>query len=518
MTIANLRIPDNSCAYEEYDPSTLTPVNQSTCVRLQELNWTADVFKDKSVLDIGCNSGILSLYANKLGAKSVKAVDVQTPFVEFFSSVVKEHKLPITVECTGFNDLKSDTHAADVVLFMEVLHWIVDQKGTIEDAIYKVASLTGETLYLETPWDASEPSIAKRGHIHSEQYNIELIIKELQRYFETVETVRFMSYFGEMENSKRLLIKATGKRPDFESMRVLKDVNPLNISLGRGGNSIQLMTSPQGPVVVKKLPPESMLPLLEREHANQFFDLLKNADGPLLPALDVEGDYIFKNSAGEHLMISPFVGDLSNHLLAHTFHAPVKNPLRLAVECRRTFSQIPGNIVNAIKEKSAPVGLRTRDDLGIFFNHLLDSQGLSDFIDAVFEASEQPNRDIEDSIIHNDLQLGNMITDRNNKDWVIDLDILRSGSAYSDFICCAIYNNTPKDIVIELYDQMVEINGRSIQHEDMYFALRFILKWICILNESHKPVLAKFGEPTVSGIKTLYDIVMSEEVEKQVAC
>lgn len=515
--MANLQIPDNSCAYEEYDPTTLTPVNQSTCIRLQELGWTEEDFNGKTVLDIGCNSGILSLYANKLGAKSVRAVDVQPPFIDFFTSVVDNHALPINVELTGFNDLSANTHAAEVVLFMEVLHWIIDQKGTIEDAIYRVASLAQETLFLETPWDTNEPSIAKRGHIKADQYNIELIVKELLRYFENVEMVRFMSYFGDMENSKRVLIKATGRRADFESLQVLRDVNPLNISMGRGSNSIHLMTSPHGPVVLKKLPKESMLPLLSQEHANAFFDLLEHANGPLLPAISIDGNYIVKNSDDEHLMLSPFVGDLSNHLLSHTFHLPVSNPLRLAVECRRTLKEIPNDVINAIKDKSAPVGLRSRDHLGIFFNHLLNNNGLSGFIDDVFKASIEPDREIEDSVIHNDLQLGNMITDTHGKDWIIDLDILRSGSAYSDFICCAIYNNTPKDIVLELYGEMTKINGRSIHRDDMYFALRFILKWISILNEHHKPVLAKFGEPTVNGIKTLYDIVMAEDAEQKLA-
>jgi sulfur relay (sulfurtransferase) DsrC/TusE family protein len=39
-----------------------------------------------------------------------------------------------------------------------------------------------------------------------------MIIRELQSHFETVEMVRFMTYFGEMADSKRILIKATGKR------------------------------------------------------------------------------------------------------------------------------------------------------------------------------------------------------------------------------------------------------------------------------------------------------------------
>jgi SAM-dependent methyltransferase len=206
------RLPDISCAYENYDPNTLKPVNSSTFTRLMELGWTKEEFEGKSVLDIGGNSGILSLYAHNLGAKKIRYVDVQVPLVEFFQSVVSKHELPIDIERKGFLDLNPETDSKDIVLLMEVLHWLVDQGGTVPDSLEKLAALTNDTLYLETPWDAKEPSIAAKGIVFEEHYNIEMIIRELQSHFETVEMVRFMSYFGEMANSKRILIKATGKR------------------------------------------------------------------------------------------------------------------------------------------------------------------------------------------------------------------------------------------------------------------------------------------------------------------
>lgn len=211
--MTNLKtLPDISCAYEEYDPQTLKPVNDSTFTRLMELGWTREEFEGKSVLDIGGNSGILSLYAHNLGAEQIRYVDVQVPLVEFFQSVVSEHQLPIEIERKGFLDLNSESDSKDIVLLMEVLHWLVDQGGTVPDSLEKLAGLTNDTLYLETPWDAKEPSIAAKGIVLEEHYNIEMIIRELQSHFETVEMVRFMTYFGEMADSKRILIKATGKR------------------------------------------------------------------------------------------------------------------------------------------------------------------------------------------------------------------------------------------------------------------------------------------------------------------
>jgi len=518
MTFEDLRVPESSCKYEIYNPTNLKPSNHSTCTRLTELNWSTELFKNKSVLDIGCNSGILSLYANKLGATSIKSVDVQESFVDFFTAVVSEHNLPIQVEKIGFNELKAETHAADVVLFMEVLHWIVDQKGSVEDAIYKLATLTEETLYLETPWDTKEPSIAKKGIINSEQYNIELIIKELQKYFDTVQVVRFMSYFGEMENSKRILIKASDKRENFESMKTLNGVNPLNLSLNAGTNQIQLMTGVKGAVILKTLPKESMLPLLDTKSANALFDTLASSGGHVLPPLKMGDEYIFENDKKQHVMLFPFVGNLEHYFQDQMRHSPVSNPLRLAVECRRTFQQIPYDVVQEIKEKTVPIGLSIDNELGNLFTNLISDHGLTEFIDDVYENNKILDRGVEDSVIHNDLQLGNMITDMHGKDWILDLDILRSGTAYSDFICCAIFNNSPKEMVLELYHEMVEINGRHIQLTDMYFAMTVVLKWISTINTYHNAALEKMCEPTVSGIKTLHSIVMAEQRNEQIAC
>ena len=211
MSAIPISVPENSCAYEEYDPKTLEPANDSTYTRLLELGWAQEDFAGKNVLDIGGSTGILSLYAHKLGAKCISYLDVQKPLADFFKQVVEVHNLPIEVAQKSFDDLNADD-ARDVVLFMEVLHWIVDQGGSISMSIKKLATLTNETLFLETPWNVGEPSIASRGVVSNADYNIELIIRELHKYFDRIEMVRFMTYFGDMKNSKRILLKATGKK------------------------------------------------------------------------------------------------------------------------------------------------------------------------------------------------------------------------------------------------------------------------------------------------------------------
>lgn len=52
------------------------------------------LFKDKTVLDVGCGTGILCMFAAKAGAKKVIGVDM--------SNIITQAK--IIVEANGFSD------------------------------------------------------------------------------------------------------------------------------------------------------------------------------------------------------------------------------------------------------------------------------------------------------------------------------------------------------------------------------------------------------------------------------
>ena len=230
--------PSFCCPYDRYDPETLAPLNKETVLRLAGLGWTTEDFAGNTVLDVGANTGLLSIQAVKLGAREVHATEVVDAAVNLIEEVAKKHSMPIRVSQSDFNSLRPAAHAADVVLFMEVIQWVMrNGELTVKEVIAKLIRLTRKSLYIEFPWDADDPHIREMTKLTHETFNAHLILSELTRYFRDVQFVRFMRYFG-FSHSKgnRVLLRCKDLRPEAEFLSMLDDVDSLDMPLrGTGG-------------------------------------------------------------------------------------------------------------------------------------------------------------------------------------------------------------------------------------------------------------------------------------------
>ena len=166
-----LKLPENTCAYERYNPNTLEPENKETYVRLQELGWSAQDFGGRSVPRYRLQLRLAHFPRTQAGCGDVHACDVQPPLVEFVSRVVAARRLPVAVEQIAFDKLQPSQHKADIVLFMEVLHWAVSQGMELRSVIQRLAALTEHLLYIEFPWSIKEPSIQKQTKLTEETYS-----------------------------------------------------------------------------------------------------------------------------------------------------------------------------------------------------------------------------------------------------------------------------------------------------------------------------------------------------------
>jgi trans-aconitate methyltransferase len=196
------------CIYQEYDPATLAPVNDTTQTRVAEMASLRSIVPGRTVLDIGCNAGLVSILAAQWGARRVTAVDVSQPSIALLKDVAARHALPIDSRVANFAELSPERDRSDVVLMLEVIHWLVAQGSKIDPVIEKLSSLTGQTLVIETPWSVDEPSIRQQTTLTSADYGMDLIVESLLRRFDAVEFRHFSRYYGADSDSKRVMVVA----------------------------------------------------------------------------------------------------------------------------------------------------------------------------------------------------------------------------------------------------------------------------------------------------------------------
>jgi len=250
------------CIYNEFDPVTLAPTNDQTARRIEELGLERLELRGRSVLDIGCNNGLASFLCATSGAVDVHAVDVNPDLVELVKAQAQARGLNcIRAEMTGFDQLDAQRDQADVVLFLEVLHWVVGQGMSIREAMRRLWALTRETLVMEFPWSVSEPSISRQTALTEAEYNSQLILEWLTLCFDRVEFRCFNTYFQGQPGSCRALVVCS--RPKVSVFlddvlpgisRVEREVTPNLWRVAGSGNPVHTVKRVSADAPMRKLP------------------------------------------------------------------------------------------------------------------------------------------------------------------------------------------------------------------------------------------------------------------------
>lgn len=475
----NLQLPASTCAYEHYDPATLAPLNKETFIRLQELGWSKDDFDGRRVLDIGCNSGLLTMHALKLGASHVHACDVQPTLIEFVERVVAARQLPVTVENIPFHKLDPATHQTDIVLFMEVLHWAVSQGLELRNVIERLAALTQGILYLEFPWSVKEPSIQKQTKLTEQSYSADAVLDELTRYFMHVRVVRFMSYFGFGSGSQRVLVEARGKRPEASILAQLPRVYSLDLPLSRGRNESYLLTSPQGPMVAKLIAPESSLGGLREEIRNQTFDELTDNRPPTLVLPIKQGGRYFLPAPGNRFwMLFPFIGPLPSTGKSKTCPSDTEFLIDLFINVRRDFRPLSAELLKSLRDGGLIRNFRSiaAADAG-WANNAGALIEMKERLVPILQDVLAADKEALDALCHGDLQTGNFLLDEDGVPRVVDLDAISIGTVYSDGLTGLIWRGFEAKTLATFCDKLGAEETRPVSKHDVSYAIAYCISW-----------------------------------------
>jgi tRNA (mo5U34)-methyltransferase len=100
----------------------------------------------KSVLDIGCNSGFISLEMKKRGAKRVVGVDIMPYLLAQSRFTSHWFDLPMELHEVGAYDVESLASTFDIVVFVGVLYHLKHPLYALE----KISSVCKETMYFQS--------------------------------------------------------------------------------------------------------------------------------------------------------------------------------------------------------------------------------------------------------------------------------------------------------------------------------------------------------------------------------
>jgi hypothetical protein len=480
MKIENqLELPEKRRAYERYDPQTLEPLNGETNTRLQELGWSAQDFTGRTVLDIGSSSGLLTMYALRLGAVKVDACDVQPAFVEFVSSVVQARGLPVTVSGISFDKLCPGERKANIVLFMELLHRVVSQGLELRKVIRLLAELTEQILYMEFPWSVTEPSMQEQTKLTEETYSADAVLDELTRYFTNVRIVRFMRYMGFESRSQRVLIEARGKRPEACILAQLPGAYSLDVALSRGCNESYLLTSARGPLVAKLLAPESPLLKIPKPLCNRLFDEIhRNQPKTILPPEKYDDSYLLRLPDGKPWMVFPFLGRLPSAGEPKSPGTDLERLIDLFVKVRRDLRTVSPDLLASLREHRFFTDVSSIALPGSAW--AIDPGELAEIKDAVMEAlSELANLKLEmfDGLCHGDLHMDNFILDESDEPRVVDLDNFCVGPIYSDGLMGLIRRGAPKETLAAFCQKLGTEESRPATRDDVTLAIGKSIAW-----------------------------------------
>jgi tRNA (mo5U34)-methyltransferase len=120
----------------------------------------------KSVLDIGCNAGYLALEAKKRGANYVLGIDVRGGYIEQARFCADVLGLDVDFQQLSIYDLSKVNRQFDLVLFVGILYHC----KYLRTAVERVASVSGDTVIVESAIDPMESDIPYIRFIRSSKY------------------------------------------------------------------------------------------------------------------------------------------------------------------------------------------------------------------------------------------------------------------------------------------------------------------------------------------------------------
>ncbi len=227
------------------------------------------------------------------------------------------------------------------------------------------------------------------------------------------------------------------------------------------------------------MPKSSTLVRLEDENFEDLCNFLNQSkECVIVPPERIGNSYRSQEMNEEYYMLFSFAGALGDYFPIRQTPSHVDNPLSMAIALRRQLIETPKEVFESMKNACKALPAFDFNNLKSTLLAAIHESGLGGFCSQVYNRLLNYDRKLEDALVHNDMQTGNMVMDGDGQRRIVDIDLMRTGTAYSDLLTCALYiGASPKELKIALLE-LEKINARSLNQFDIDFSVGSTLLWL----------------------------------------
>lgn len=157
-------------------------LNPSRLHRVQYFTEMLKKYGGESVMDVGCHTGIMSLYLAANGF-NVTGIDIQEKAIKFCNDFCEKHKIKAVYQCAPFETYNGEMH--DWVIAAEIFEHVLDEKKFLE-----FCTRNGRLVFITTPDYYGEFGYGNPGdteHEHLRILKYDEFINLISRYGKILE-------------------------------------------------------------------------------------------------------------------------------------------------------------------------------------------------------------------------------------------------------------------------------------------------------------------------------------------
>ncbi len=434
-----------------------------------DCGWSAETHGGRSVLVMGSDPERHAVVALRLGAERVHMLAPEDVPDTQARSTAAALGVPFERSVGGAEQM-GDMPVSSVLVLTDP-DWLGDDPWLITERLKACLKVMRDRFFLRCERARGLSMMERISFSSLSRSERALACGEiLARLFHNVLVVRRV-----MPEVDDLWYRAEVSREAARVLSPLPHVTPLDISLSKGLNYIELVSVAGELRALKVLPFNSPLERLGDDAFDGLMESLSRIEQSIIALPQPIGPrYRGAGLDGRPRILIPYIDiDATRAIDEATVAASL-------ILLRRSLRSVGGDHVERLREVSDRVPAFGLDEISDGARRQIEMLGLAGICRASAERMRDYDRSLEDCVIHGDPHFGNIVSDRRGGYHIIDLDLMRTGTAFSDLLMGLATNAGSPDTMIDAVDRLKVEEGREPLRFDFDFTIMQILGWLVV--------------------------------------